>query len=30
MIVDRLIDKIVKTDNPTVVGLDTDYNYLPA
>ena len=29
MIVDRLIDKIVKIDNPTVVGLDTDYNYLP-
>ena len=29
MIVDRLIDKIVQTDNPTVVGLDTDYEYLP-
>lgn len=29
MIVDRLIDKIEKLDNPTVVGLDTNFDYLP-
>lgn len=29
MIFDTLIDRIVATDNPTVVGLDTCYDYLP-
>ena len=29
MIIDTLIDKIKKCDNPTVVGLDTSFDYLP-
>ncbi|MGN0814621.1 MAG: orotidine-5'-phosphate decarboxylase [Candidatus Coproplasma sp.] len=29
MIFDRLIDKIIDMQNPTCVGLDTDFNYLP-
>lgn len=29
MLIDRLIDKIIKYQNPTVVGLDTDFDYLP-
>ena len=29
MIFDKLIDKIVKTQNPTCVGLDTSFDYLP-
>lgn len=27
--IDKLIEKIVKMQNPTCVGLDTDFNYLP-
>lgn len=27
--IDKLIEKIIKTDNPSVIGLDTDINYLP-
>lgn len=27
--IDKLIDKIIETGNPTCVGLDTDFNYLP-
>ncbi len=29
MIIDRLIDKITLTDNPSVIGLDTCIDYLP-
>ena len=29
MIIDKLIEKIIKTNNPTVVGLDTKLSYLP-
>ncbi|MDE7208713.1 MAG: orotidine 5'-phosphate decarboxylase, partial [Clostridia bacterium] len=29
MIIDRLIDKIKLTDNPSVIGLDTCIDYLP-
>lgn len=29
MIIDRLIDAVKKLGNPTVVGLDTDFSYLP-
>ncbi len=29
MVIDRLIDKIQATENPTVVGLDTNFDYLP-
>lgn len=29
MLIDRLIDKIKETDNPSVVGLDTCIDYLP-
>ena len=29
MIIDRLIDKIKLTDNPSVIGLDTCVDYLP-
>lgn len=29
MVIDTLIDKIKKCDNPTVVGLDTSFDYLP-
>lgn len=29
MVIDRLIDAIIKTDNPSVVGLDTCLDYLP-
>lgn len=29
MIIDRLIDKIKQTDNPSVIGLDTCIDYLP-
>lgn len=29
MIIDKLIDKIIATDNPSVIGLDTCYDYLP-
>ncbi len=29
MIVDTLIEKIAEKDNPTVVGLDTSFDYLP-
>ncbi len=28
--IDALIDKIIKMQNPTCVGLDTDFSYLPA
>ncbi len=27
--IDKLIDKIIEMQNPTCVGLDTDFNYLP-
>lgn len=27
--IDKLIEKIIATQNPTCVGLDTDFNYLP-
>ena len=27
--IDRLIEKIKQTDNPSVVGLDTNFDYLP-
>ena len=27
--VDHLIDKIIEMQNPTCVGLDTDFSYLP-
>ena len=27
--IDKLIDKIIELQNPTCVGLDTDFNYLP-
>ena len=27
--IDKLIDKIIETQNPTCVGLDTDFSYLP-
>lgn len=27
--IDALINKIIKLQNPTCVGLDTDFNYLP-
>lgn len=27
--IDKLIDKIIEKQNPTCVGLDTDFNYLP-
>jgi len=27
--IDRLIDRIIEMQNPTCVGLDTDFNYLP-
>lgn len=27
--IDKLIDKIIATDNPSVIGLDTDISYLP-
>ncbi len=27
--IDRLIDRIIETQNPTCVGLDTDFSYLP-
>ena len=30
MIFDTLIDKIIETQNPTCVGLDTSFDYLPA
>ena len=30
MIIDRLIDRIKETGNPTVVGLDPRLNYIPA
>ena len=30
MIIDKLIDKVIEYNNPTVVGLDTCVNYLPA
>ena len=29
MIIDRLIDRIKELDNPTVAGLDTNFDYLP-
>jgi orotidine-5'-phosphate decarboxylase len=29
MIIDRLIDKIIEKNNPTTVGLDTAFSYLP-
>ncbi|MDE7452793.1 MAG: orotidine-5'-phosphate decarboxylase [Clostridia bacterium] len=29
MMVDKLIEKIIALQNPTCVGLDTDFNYLP-
>ena len=29
MIIDTLIQKIREKDNPTVVGLDTSFDYLP-
>lgn len=29
MIIDRLIEKIRTTENPSVAGLDTDFSYLP-
>ena len=29
MITDRLIEKIIETQNPTCVGLDTSFDYLP-
>lgn len=29
MVIDRLIDRIIEMQNPTCVGLDTDFNYLP-
>ena len=29
MIIDKLIDAIKRTDNPSVVGLDTCLDYLP-
>ena len=28
--IDKLINKIIEMQNPTCVGLDTDFNYLPA
>ena len=28
--IDKLIDKIIQMQNPTCVGLDTDFSYLPA
>lgn len=30
MIIDKLIDRIIETGNPTVVGLDPRLNYIPA
>lgn len=27
--IDKLIEKMIATNNPTVVGIDTDFNYLP-
>ena len=27
--IDKLIEKIIEMQNPTCVGLDTDFNYLP-
>ena len=27
--VDKLIDRIIELQNPTCVGLDTDFSYLP-
>ena len=29
MIIDRLIGKIIETENPSVIGLDTCVDYLP-
>ena len=29
MIIDKLIDAIKRTDNPSVIGLDTCVDYLP-
>lgn len=29
MIVDKLIDKIIRMDNPATIGIDTDFGYLP-
>lgn len=29
MVIDKLIDAIIKTDNPSVIGLDTCLDYLP-
>ena len=29
MIIDKLIEKIIATQNPTCVGLDTQLDYLP-
>ena len=29
MIIDKLIEKIIETQNPTCVGLDTQLDYLP-
>ena len=30
MIIDTLIEKIKKTENPTVVGLDPRYSFIPS